>query len=65
MRRLLLPLLVLSLAPFAPAHAACDPETCECYPTDCVVWQPRVPKPAEVVADPVRALDALLPPTCP
>lgn len=69
MRRLLIPLLLLSLAPLAPASAACDPETGECYPTDCMPWQPRPPSLGEIKEDlangEVNVLSRLLPPTCP
>jgi hypothetical protein len=69
MRRLLLPLLVLSLMPVVPASAGCDPEG-ECHPSDCMVWEPRLPRHEDVAyalssGDPSYALRPLLPPPCP
>jgi hypothetical protein len=66
MRRLLpllaLPML-LSVAP--AAHAGCDPETGECYPTDCVAWQPQPPTVQEIKGNP-KDISWLAPPNpCP
>lgn len=73
MRRLLLPLLVLSLVPLAgSADAGChrDPEgNEECYAVDCMAWEPdptRPPAADDLLADPVQAVSIwLLPPPCP
>ena len=66
MRRLLLPLLALSLAPFAaPAVAGCDPETGECHPSDCLAWEPLRAVDDVVAGDPANAVTWLLPPPCP
>lgn len=74
MRRLLLPLLVLSLLPLAgSASAGCyrDPATGEeeCHAVDCLGWDPDPTQPPatdELLADPVHAVSVwLLPPACP
>lgn len=74
MRRLLLPLLVLSVVPFAgSASAGCDydPEgNPECHAVDCVAWDPRPPAPGDLAdrltsGDPASAVTWALPPTCP
>ncbi|HEX8002245.1 MAG TPA: hypothetical protein VF519_06085 [Mycobacteriales bacterium] len=74
MRRLLLPLLVLSVVPFAgSASAGCDydPEgNPECHAVDCVAWDPRPPTVEEAAGyvtsgEPARAVTWLLPPACP
>ncbi|HEV2889490.1 MAG TPA: hypothetical protein VGX28_03870 [Frankiaceae bacterium] len=74
MRRLLLPLLVLSVVPFAgSASAGCDydPEgNPECHAVDCLAWDPTPPPPAELVAratsgDPASVATWVLPPVCP
>lgn len=63
MRRLL-PLLALPLLlSVAPAHAGCDPETGECYPTDCMPWQPHVS--VQQIKDDPTNLRGLLPTPCP
>ena len=74
MRRLLLPLLVVSVVPFAgPASAGCeyDPEgNPQCHPTDCLPYDPTPPAPKEIVGyvtsgDPARAVTWAIPPVCP
>lgn len=71
MRRLLVPLLALSLAPLAgTAGAGCDPETGQCQQVDCLAWDPQPPSWKDAVGyvtsgDPARAVTWVLPPVCP
>ena len=69
MRRLLLPLLVLSVLPFAGAASAdCHEEGSEgCHPVDCLAWNPlAVPTVEQLLAEPEPTLrNWLLPPPCP
>jgi hypothetical protein len=67
MRRLLLPLMVLAVLPFAAAANADCHEGEGCHPHDCIAWNPlAVPTVEEILAEPEHTLrNWLVPPTCP